>query len=119
MDWIDVASIVFVCVTANHLGLIGKLEEIWGKLPILDCPKCASFWITLLYGLLGIKGKYGEIPFLLATSFLASYAALWLELLEAYIDTLYMKFYGKITATDTDNTTASNADGGNSDSTVS
>jgi hypothetical protein len=25
--WIDIASIVFVCVTANHLGLIKAIEE--------------------------------------------------------------------------------------------
>lgn len=55
-----------------------------------------------------------EIPLVLATSFLASYLALWLELLEAYIDTLYMRFYGKITATDHDHATASYAVGGDS-----
>lgn len=114
MEWLDVASIVFVCVTANHLGLIGKIEEIYGEeLPVVNCPKCASCWLTLLYGLLGIKGKYEEIPFLLATSFLASYAALWFELFEAYIDSLYMKLYGKIYET-SDHTPAADADTGNS-----
>lgn len=113
MEWLDVVSIVFVCVTMNHLGLIGKLEEIWGRLPILNCPKCASFWITLLYGLWGIKGKYEEIHFLLATSFLASYVAIWLELFEGYIDSFYMKLYGKIYET-SDNPPATDADTGNS-----
>ena len=27
MNWIDIASIVFVCVTMNHLGLIKAIEE--------------------------------------------------------------------------------------------
>ena len=115
--WIDIASIVFVCVTANHLGLIGKLEEIMGELPIIDCPKCSAFWSTLTYGLWSFG--FSEIPLLLAISFLASYIALWLELLEAYIDTLYMKLYGKITETDTDDTVAADDDGGHPESSVS
>lgn len=100
--WLDIASIVFVCVTMNHLGLIGKLEEIWGNLPILNCPKCSVFWATLLYCLWGICRGYGEIISSLAISFLSSYLAIWLELLEGFIDTLYNKFYDKIySATDT------------------
>lgn len=101
MNWIDVASIVFVCVTMNHLGLIGKIEEITGKqIPILNCPKCASFWVTMTY----FMGKMGllvipQIPLVLAISFLASYSAIWLELLEGFIDTLYNKVYGKIYST--------------------
>jgi hypothetical protein len=115
MEWIDVASIVFVCVTMNHLGLIGEIEKIWGKaIPILNCPKCATFWVTLCYGMwkMGFF-EIPKIPLLLATSFLASYAALWLELFEGYIDSLYMKLYGKIYET-SDNPPAADADTGNS-----
>ncbi len=112
MEWIDVADIVFICVTMNHLGLIGKLEEIMGELPIFNCPKCASFWATLVVGSWGITSFYGVIS-VLATSFLASYSAIWLELLEGYIDTLYMKLYGKIYET-SDNTPTTNADNGHS-----
>ena len=103
----------------NHLGLIGKIEEISGKLPlIIKCPKCASFWFTLAYGI----GKMGfsvipQIPLVLAISFLASYTAIWLELLEAYIDTLYMKLYGKIYET-SDDTAAADTDAGDSAGTV-
>ena len=92
MNWIDIASIVFVCVTMNHLGLIGKLEEISGKLPILNCPKCSSFWSVLLYTL--VTTRHIIAP--LAISFLCSYLAIWLELFEGYVDTLYNKFYEKI-----------------------
>ena len=95
MDWTHVACIVFTCVTMNHLGLIGKLEEFWGEFPILNCPKCSTFWCTLCYGLWGIKSFHGVLP-TLAASFLASYMAIWLELLEGYIDTLYAKLYDKI-----------------------
>lgn len=41
----------------------------------------------------------------LAISSLASYAAIWLELFEGYIDTLYKKLYDKIySTTDTTDT---------------
>lgn len=116
MNWIDIASIVFVCVTANHLGLVGAVEERIGfRLPIVNCPKCATFWLTTAY----IVGEMGfsvipQIPMVLAVSFLASYSALWVELLEAYFDTFYLRLYGKITSgngkytysSDTDNGTA-------------
>ena len=111
MEWTDVACIVFTCVTMNHLGLIGKLEEITGELPILNCPKCSTFWCTLCYGLWGIKSFYGVFP-TLATSFLASYMAIWLELFEGYTDTLYAKLYDKIYPTaDTSDADAPGAEG--------
>lgn len=115
MDWIDIAGIVFVCVTMNHLGLIKAIEETAeSELPILNCPKCSSFWSVLFYTIITSK----QIIMPLAVSFLASYSALWLELLEGYVDTLYMKLYGKIYKTDAD-TTASDADDGHQTSPVS
>ena len=118
MYWIDIASIVFVCVTMNHLGLIGKLEEIMGKLPIFNCPKCSSFWATLLYSLWGICHGYGDIVTSLAISFIASYLAIWLELFEGYVDTLYMKIYEKIYNSTAD-TITSDANSGDSAGSVS
>ena len=116
----DIVSIVFVCVTMNHLGLVGKIEELTGKaIPILNCPKCSSFWFSLFLLLGESEEIMGEFPMLLAISFLASYSAMWLELLEGYIDTLFLRFYGKITANHQDDTAAPDADSGNSDSTVS
>ena len=113
--WLDIASIVFVCVTMNHLGLIGKMEEVTGKeLVILNCPKCSSFWLSILYGLWGMNSLYGELPTLLAISFLASYSAIWLELLEGYLDTLYLKLYEKIIATNHNDTPATDSSNGNS-----
>ena len=91
--WIDVASIVFVCVTANHLGLIEAVEDIAGtRLPIVNCVKCFTFWLTLFYMLFA---TYTVIPSL-AISFLASYIAVWLELFEGIIDTYYKMLYDKI-----------------------
>ena len=118
MEWIDIAGIVFISVTMNHLGLIGKIEEIYGKeIPIINCPKCASFWITFIFSLWEVSSFYGVIK-VLAISFLASYIAIWLELLEGYVDTLYIRLYGKIYET-SDNTPAADADDGNSAGTVS
>ena len=117
--WIDIASIVFVCVTANHLGLIGKLEEIMGKLPIINCPKCFTFWSVLIYVLWEQKGITGNFPLVLAISFLCAYLALWLELLEGFIDTLYLWLYEKNYTNTENDTPAADADGGNSAGSVS
>ena len=116
--WLDIASIVFVCVTANHLGLIEAIQTVTKcpHLPIISCPKCLTFWSVLIYGLwvVGIT----DIPLLLAISFLCSYLALWLELLEAFIDTIYMKCYETIYDHTTD-TPAADADEDNSAGSVS
>lgn len=91
--WLDIASIVFVCVTANHLGLIKAMEEVVEQeLPIINCPKCGSFWWSLVYTLYITH----DIITSLAISFLASYLSIWLELLEGFIDTLYNKIYEQI-----------------------
>ena len=65
-----------------------------GKFPIIDCPKCLVFWSVLAYSIVETRRV---IPSL-TISFLSSYCALWLELLEGYIDTIYMRFYEKIYA---------------------
>lgn len=118
MEWMDIVSIVFVCVTANHLGLVSAIEEKTDKeLSIIDCPKCFTFWCTLVYGIwyVGIS----DLPMVLAISFLASYAAIWLELLEGILDTIYMKVYEKIITTGYDDATATDADEGNTAGPVS
>ena len=113
--FIDIAGIVFVCVTANHLGLVKAIEDTFEiELPVINCVKCFSYWCVFTYMLFV---SYNVIA-MLAVSFLTSYIALWLELLEGFIDKLYIRLYEKITATDSDNAVASNADNGNSASTV-
>ena len=90
---IDIASIVFVCVSVNHLGLISAIEKRIGKhLIVLNCCKCLSFWATFTYSIIF---HTPTIP-TLAISFLAAYAAVWLELLMYRIDTLYLICYAKI-----------------------
>jgi len=91
-----IVSVVFICVTANHLGLVKAIEDtINRELRIVNCPKCLTFWSALAYSIMTSR----DIIASLAISFLASYAAIWLELTEGIIDTFYNKIYGKIYST--------------------
>ena len=97
MDWMDVAAVVLFSTAVNHLGLIAAIERvIHCKLPVLNCPKCLTFWGTLALGLSGdgMAAHPSALPRLLATSILCSYIAIWLELLMYAIDTLYNRIYG-------------------------
>lgn len=93
MPWSDIACIVFVCVTANHLGLVKAIEDTYDReLPIINCVKCFTFWSVLIYTVLVSRNVVTS----LAVSFLAGYSAIWLELAEAIIDQLYNRIYDKI-----------------------
>ena len=108
MSWIDIACIVFACATANHMGLIESLEKAIGRsIPVLNCVKCSTFWFVLAYS----SVSSGCLTESLAVSFLASYLALWVELSETYIDTLYIKLYGTITETDNGGAPSSDPEG--------
>lgn len=93
MDWKDIACIVFICTTVNHLGLIKAIERVVRhSLPILNCAKCLTFWCVLTFQLVSCCNPLTS----LAISFLCSYIALWLELFMYAINTLYNRIYGKI-----------------------
>ena len=117
MNWMDIASIVFVCVAANHLGLIKAVIGVFfvkrKTLPIISCPKCLTFWAVIVYGVAEANCHFvfafahdtlrHSLLFtlhsslrLFATALFCSYAAIWLELFMYAIDTLYNKIYGKI-----------------------
>lgn len=99
MEWSDIAGIVFICVTANHLGLVKAVEDTFDKdLPIINCPKCLSFWSVLIY----LAFTTHEIITSLAVSFLAGYAAIWIELIEACIDKFYLMIYETVTEDNND-----------------
>ena len=118
MNWSDIACIVFVAVTINHLGLIAAIEQVIGRgLPIVHCPKCLSFWLVMICGTFNVQSSMfnGQCSMvnvqcfisLLALSLLSSYMAIWLELIEGFIDVLYHKIYEQIystTNTTTDHT---------------
>ena len=75
---------------ANHLGLIEAIEGVVRhKLPVLNCSKCTSWWLILLYSLINGQPIIASV----AVSFLFAYIAVWLELLFGIIDTLYNKVY--------------------------
>ena len=93
MDWRDIAAIMFVCTTVNHLGLISAIERvIKHSLPVINCPKCITFWSVLAYEVWYVG--FPDIHIAFAISLLCSYLAIWLELIMYAIDTLYNKIYG-------------------------
>ena len=110
MNWLDVLMIVFSATAANHLELVAAAESvIRHRLPILNCPKCAAFWLVLIYGCLlccdSIVALPQVIPGILATAFLSAWSAIWLDLLMGTIDQLYTKLYDTIyPTTDTPDT---------------
>lgn len=103
MEFWDIASIVFVCTAANHLGLVTAVETaIKHKLPVANCIKCLTFWSVFVYGC-GNATTYGTIA-VLAISFLSAWASIWLDLIMGVIDHIYIKVYEQIytTADETD-----------------
>lgn len=93
-----VLMIVFACVAINHLGLVATIEGIVKRrLPVVNCPKCLSCWMVLAYQLLVGSAIIPAI----ALALLSAWAATWLHLLMAIIDTFYNRIYDTIfTATD-------------------
>ena len=105
MEFWDIASIVFVCTAANHLGLVTAVETIIRhKLPVVNCIKCLTFWSVFVYGCDGIATYGTNIFTVLAISFLSAWASIWLDLMMGVIDHIYIKVYEQIytTADETD-----------------
>ena len=111
MAWSDIAWIVVACTSANHLGLIAAVESLLHRrLPVVNCPKCFTFWSTLAYLLAcflvcgdaplrdggPITAHLSVVPRMLAVAFLAAYSDLWLELIMYFIDTIYNSIYDQI-----------------------
>ena len=126
MAWSDIAWIVVACTSANHLGLIAAVENVLHRrLPVVNCPKCLTFWSTLAYllacflvgddALLGggpITALLSAVPRMLAVAFLAAYSALWLELIMYFIDTIYNSIYDQISKDNREETGADNQNTG-------
>lgn len=106
MELCDVTAIIFSSVAANHLGLVAAAERaVRHELPIVNCPKCLSFWIVLIYGIYHCGGIATWATFsAFGLAFLSAWAAIWLELIMGFIDQLYYSIYDKIypTANSTD-----------------
>lgn len=95
---LEIASILFSSVAINHLGLVTAVEEVIARpLPVINCPKCLSFWATLTYGCSvccdSIEALPSALPHLFALSLLCAWLAIWLDLAMGIIDQLYIKVY--------------------------
>jgi len=128
---LEIASILFSSVAINHLGLVAAVEKVIARrLPVIDCPKCLTFWATLVYGLLNewiatgtqplgtcaVANFIPDVPsptrclslftIHFSLSLLCAWLAIWLDLLMGIIDQLYIKvydtFYPTTNPTDTD-----------------
>ena len=81
---------------AIHMGLIDAVLKFYGiedkDIPIIRCPKCLTFWAVLLFLVL----TRHNVILSLATSFLASYVGIWLDLLLGKMDVWYERFYRQI-----------------------
>lgn len=108
---INALMITFSATAINHLGLVAAVEEMFdSRLPIVNCPKCLSFWATLTYGCSvccdSIAALPSALPHLFAISLLCAWLAVWLDLAMGIIDHLYIKvydtFYPTTTPTDPD-----------------
>ena len=119
MHWSEAFLITFSATAINHLGLVAAVEQaIRHPLPIVDCPKCLSFWTTLLYGTVTTiaatvpvgspTGLVASLLHLLSISLLCAWLAIWMDLAMGIIDQLYKKiydtFYSTANPTDTDAT---------------
>ena len=97
MVFVDVAAVTLAAVLVNHMGLIETIEGIIKhKLPIINCSRCLTFWSVLAVLITSERtSAIRHIPVIVATSFAAAYAAMWLELLFGIIDKQYDKIYKK------------------------
>jgi len=117
MNFWDIASIVFICTAANHIGPIPDIEAfIKRKLPVIGCIKCLTFWSVLIYGVAVANSSLFTLHSsltVLTISFLSAWSAIWLDLMMGMIDYLYMKVYDSFYPT-TDETNADALDAADS-----
>lgn len=92
--WSDIAALTFAAVAINHLGLIDAIKKVirCKQLPVIDCPKCLSFWSTLVYQV--AEGCFGMDS--VAISLACAWLAVWLELGMGFSDLLFEKAYERI-----------------------
>lgn len=105
MMWIDVAMITFSCVMMIHMGLVDAILDAYNvhdrELPIITCPKCLSFHCVLWFLIL----TRHNVILSVAASFLASYCAIWFDLLLGQMDVLYEDIHKRISCRTENNST--------------
>lgn len=114
---LNALMITFSATAINHLGLVAAVEEVIDRpLPVINCPKCLSFWATLTYGCSvccdGIATLPSALPHIFALSLFCAWIAIWLDLAMGIIDHLYKKVYDTFypTANPTDPDAPSSSD---------
>lgn len=103
---LNALMITFSATAINHLGLVAAVEKVIARpLPVINCPKCLSFWATLTYGCSvccdSIAAPPSVLPHLFALSLLCAWLAIWLDLAMGIIDHLYIKVYDTLYPTTT------------------
>lgn len=92
----EVALIMVSCVLFVQMGLSDAITRILRvHFPPLSCVKCLTFWSVLVWSIIAGRNAIE----LVATSFVASYCALWLSLAYDAVATLYNYIYEQITKT--------------------
>ena len=101
---LEAALITVSCVLFVQMGLADAIQDtLQCHLRIASCPKCLTMWTNLAYFLFTGHGFLLSV----ATSFIASYTALWLALVCDALSLLYNYLYDTITTeTDADATPA-------------
>lgn len=88
--------ILISCVLFIQMGLSAAFQKVLKiKIDFLSCPKCFTFWVTLITLLIKDYGIMESI----AVSFISAYLALWLSLLYDYLANLYNKLYEHVSET--------------------
>ena len=91
---LEVALITVSCVLFIQMGLSEAVQGFLNiKVRMASCPKCLCFWVCLIHGL---THGYGFVVSI-ATSFIASYCAMWLALLYDSLAIIYNYYYEQIT----------------------
>jgi len=92
----ETALILISCVLFIQMGLSQAIQDFLKvRLRFLSCPKCLTFWVTLITLL-----TYGNTVIeSVAVSFIAAYLALWLSLLYDCMATIYNKCYDHLSKT--------------------
>ena len=98
------ATLLMVCVVLfNHMGLAEAIEKAANyKFRIISCPKCGTFWLSLIA--LIVDGV--SVVESIAIAFALAYAALWMELLLSIMAKIYERAYNKISEAESKRTEA-------------
>lgn len=108
--WEDALLLMFSCTLFVQMGLSDAIQHtIHLRFRILSCPKCASFWVTLIY----LIASGCRVVESVAASFLFSYLSLWLalgyDMLAELYNTIYEQFFKTSGATENAATDSSKA----------